>query len=304
MSDARQRHPQSSRTTTPNEAQRSVPRPLPPDFNLDRVIADTLPSAPYLLRLEPQSAQARYSNTYWQRDTPFTADEEELQYLTFIPDHHGSLLRAHGNWDDGNGGIAPPEDPSSRTSSGRTSQAGQVVKKKITLADYKNRDKSKKQDENAITSATKVPEGSAGSKPAAEPLAPRSTNGDVAQGSAQRSTENPPQESIHPLFTKTHEATPDVPPDLLLKKPIEQSANEPTKDRQPSSTRKQIKTPEKMLAVDKEAKATASETKTVVDPIVPPLPVADESRKRYVLPLPVAHFSLVFSILMEGQVGE
>lgn len=53
------------------------------------------------------------------------------------------MLRAHGQWDNGNGGLAPTEEPPSQTSSGRTPLAGQSAIKRISLADYKNRDKSK-----------------------------------------------------------------------------------------------------------------------------------------------------------------
>ena len=54
-----------------------------------------------------------------------------------------NMLHAHGQWDDGRGGIAIHDKSLSHNSSGHTPLQGLGVKKKITLADYKNRDKSK-----------------------------------------------------------------------------------------------------------------------------------------------------------------
>ena len=54
-----------------------------------------------------------------------------------------NMLHAHGQWDDGRGGIAPRDNLLSHNSSGHTPLQGPGVKKKITLADYKNRDKGK-----------------------------------------------------------------------------------------------------------------------------------------------------------------
>ena len=73
--------------------------------------------------------------------TLFAADEQELQYMTFRRSVDG-MLQAHGQWDDRKGGIAPRNGLGSQTSSGRTPLQSQGVKK-ISLADYKNRDKIK-----------------------------------------------------------------------------------------------------------------------------------------------------------------
>ena len=52
-------------------------------------------------------------------------------------------MHVRGGWEDGKGGIAPPEDPASRTSSDGTPRAEQAPRKKISLADYKNKDRIK-----------------------------------------------------------------------------------------------------------------------------------------------------------------
>ncbi len=122
----------------------STRRQHPLDARFDRLIKDVLPSAPYLLCLRNRSAQYHGRDRYyWRKDTHFDEDEEELQYLTFRPTHDGTILYAHGQWDDGNGGIAPKEFHSSQASSGQTPLKGQVTTKKITLADYAKMDKSK-----------------------------------------------------------------------------------------------------------------------------------------------------------------
>ena len=140
-------------STAPHKDLTSKDTPQPPDSastyihpvdaRLAHIFKDILPTAPYLLRLNPGALQAPSSSYSWRRDTHFEASEEELQYLTFRRDHEGTFLHAHGQWDDGHGNIAPLGDSMSRTSSGHTPLLGRAPKRKITLADYHNRDKSK-----------------------------------------------------------------------------------------------------------------------------------------------------------------
>lgn len=130
----------------------------PVDTKLERLTKDVLPTAPYLLRLKDRSAQYHTRDRdryYWRKDSHFDEDEEELQYLTFRQTHDDTLLRAHGQWDDGYGGIAPREFTSSQASSGRTSVAGQAAKKKISLADYKKLDKSRPRTSDTDATAIK-----------------------------------------------------------------------------------------------------------------------------------------------------
>ena len=140
------KHPSSQSVTSAIKKQPSgsARRQHPLDAKFGRLIRDILPSAPYLLRLRNRSAQYNGRDRYyWRKDTHFDEDEEELQYLTFRPTHDGTILYAQGQWDDGNGGIAPKDFPSSQASSGRTPLVGQVATKKITLADYAKLDRSK-----------------------------------------------------------------------------------------------------------------------------------------------------------------
>lgn len=53
-------------------------------------------------------------------------------------------MHAHGAWDNGKGGMALLEEKTSLTSSDATTpHPNQGPRKKITLADYKNKDRSK-----------------------------------------------------------------------------------------------------------------------------------------------------------------
>lgn len=115
------------------------------DQQLDQLIKDVLPSSPYLLRMPYQEDNPRLkppSQRYWSHGTPFAPEEEAVQYTTFHQSP-GGCLRSVGQWDDGKGGIAPPEPLPSNSSSGRTPLQNQGgTKKKMTIAEWKNRDKS------------------------------------------------------------------------------------------------------------------------------------------------------------------
>lgn len=113
------------------------------DRTLHQTFKYVSPTGPYLLRLPPGAPQIRSSNPFWRRDTPFDEHEEELQYMTFRQDMDGSILQPRGDWDDGEGGLARPGESMSRTSSSRTPLPNQPPKKKISLADYHNLQKTK-----------------------------------------------------------------------------------------------------------------------------------------------------------------
>ena len=115
------------------------------DARFKRLKAQVLPESPYILHVRSTHRQSPEHADHWQSGTPFDLNEEELQYLTF-KDRTNDLtpgLLCRGGWDDGKGGLAPPEEPYSRTSSDGTPVQGQGHKKKISLADYNRRDKKK-----------------------------------------------------------------------------------------------------------------------------------------------------------------
>ena len=104
-----------------------------------------LPESPYILHVRTTYRQNPEHANLWRTNTHFEPNEEELQYVTFKDRTNDSTpgLFCRGGWDDGRGGLAPPEEPYSRTSSDGTPLQGQGHKKKISLADYNRRDKNK-----------------------------------------------------------------------------------------------------------------------------------------------------------------
>ena len=109
------------------------------DERLKKLSVDIIHGSPYLLsvptdyRVNPSHADD------WRRGSPFGADEEKLQYVSFMPRvYHDTLLTADDHWDDGNGAMADKasQSVSTRRSSGTTSP-GQTPRKKISLEEYK-----------------------------------------------------------------------------------------------------------------------------------------------------------------------
>ena len=133
-------------STKPSEAQRKTDKAEQPvDTRLRRLKAKVLPESPYILHVRSTYRQSPEHANLWRIGTHFDLNEEELQYVTF-KDRTDDLtpgLLCRGGWDDGKGGLAPPEESYSRTSSDGTPLQGQGQKKKISLADYNRRDKNK-----------------------------------------------------------------------------------------------------------------------------------------------------------------
>ena len=78
--------------------------------------------------------------------SPFKPGEEDLQYLTFKSrsgEGEANLLRTHSRVDDESGRMAGPRDSNSRTSGDGTPRQGQAPRRKITLAEYTNKDRKK-----------------------------------------------------------------------------------------------------------------------------------------------------------------
>lgn len=141
--------PSKPATSTSNklpEAHRATSKAEHPvDARFRRLKAKTLPESPYILHVRTTYRQSPEHANLWRIGTRFDPNEEELQYLTF-KDRTNDLtpgLFCRGGWDDGKGGLAPPEEPHSRTSSDGTPLQGQGQKKKISLADYNKRDRNK-----------------------------------------------------------------------------------------------------------------------------------------------------------------
>ena len=133
-----------------NQAEKGAEHPV--DARLRTLTEKVLPSAPYILSsscsLKDEFVKSHYPQNAinWRKYSLFKPGEEELQYLTFKDRSDDSDVRsmsARGGWDDGKGRIAPPEEPYSRTSSDGTPRPGQAPRRKITLAEYQNKDRTK-----------------------------------------------------------------------------------------------------------------------------------------------------------------
>jgi hypothetical protein len=104
-----------------------------------------LPKHPYLLSIPtdvPYRHSSRFVNT-WHLGTPFAREEEQLQYMSFLPhqEEESDLLMAEGEWSDESGNIfqegsSPQETYLSGANTPTTAQ-----RKKITLHDYKSKAK-------------------------------------------------------------------------------------------------------------------------------------------------------------------
>ncbi|EZF24843.1 hypothetical protein H112_02714 [Trichophyton rubrum D6] len=123
------------------------------DRKFKQLSRDVLPAHPYILSVpteKPYRLGSRFvSNWAVGENTLFSPEEEQLQYMTFLP-HQGedTLLVSVGGWSDDKGNIVPEEDqrpPSSAVSMAAplttASQQDALArrKKKITLSDYKKK---------------------------------------------------------------------------------------------------------------------------------------------------------------------
>ena len=125
----------------------------PMDLRLAKLRDETLPSTPYIFSgqgcMNEDYVRSNYprNSKNFQKHSLFSRGEAELQYLTFLKDRPGGdeigCYFAKGGWDDGKGRMAGLEQHHSRTSSNATPGQGQAPRKKITLEEYKNRDRNK-----------------------------------------------------------------------------------------------------------------------------------------------------------------
>ncbi|BCR94218.1 uncharacterized protein AKAW2_11264A [Aspergillus luchuensis] len=124
---------------THNSGQSSI------DQRLKRLREEILPFYPFLLTVPtdvPFRLGSRFVNNWAVgNDGPFTPEEQQLQYMTFLTHHEGdSLLVAVGDWSDATGNVM--SDQRSGGQSAASTPSNNSVKKKITFNDYRNRRKS------------------------------------------------------------------------------------------------------------------------------------------------------------------
>ncbi|KNG82551.1 hypothetical protein ANOM_008990 [Aspergillus nomiae NRRL 13137] len=117
----------------------------PIDRRLKHLKEDVLPLYPFLLTVPtdvPFRLGSRFVNNWAVgNDGPFSPEEHQLQYMTFLTHHEGdSLLVAVGDWSDGTGNVMSDQQSGLQGAAG-TPWSG-PVKKKISLNDYKNKRKT------------------------------------------------------------------------------------------------------------------------------------------------------------------
>ncbi|KAJ5959056.1 uncharacterized protein N7479_006206 [Penicillium vulpinum] len=137
MSVNEKRHSQT--TITPRAASSPTSDREVLDQRLQRLSDDVLPPVPYLLTFPtktPFNLGNRSANNWAVgHDRPFSLEEQQLQYMTFLTHHDtDSLLLAVGDWSDETGRMMAdrPTVPSAGENPRET-----VTKKKISLKDYK-----------------------------------------------------------------------------------------------------------------------------------------------------------------------
>lgn len=129
------RNPQRSRKELSTQEQGLI------DQRLKQLKEEVLPFYPFLLTVPtdvPFRLGSRFVNNWAVgKEGPFTPEEQQLQYLTFLTHHEGdSLLVAVGDWSDEPGKAIM--DPPRAQNTIRPPSSG-LVKKRISLNDYKTK---------------------------------------------------------------------------------------------------------------------------------------------------------------------
>ena len=121
------------------------------DERIDRLTHSTLPKQPYLVAV-PSDVPYRHSRSFvntWYVGTPFDRQEEQLQYMSFLPHQdleEEALVKVVGGWSDDQGNLLEENSPRTNFDSGRNTPLGQSSRKKITLKDYKKDKKAAVQE--------------------------------------------------------------------------------------------------------------------------------------------------------------
>ena len=129
------------------------------DKCLERLREDVLPHVPYLVDFYPPHhalCLPPHLVENWRTTCPFDPNEEQLQYMTFLPHtlRGDFLLRTRGGWDDGEGKLRtePPKRISGSSSGGLSPLPGQPPLKKVSLQEYR---KMKTAGQNSTKSSPK-----------------------------------------------------------------------------------------------------------------------------------------------------
>ncbi|KAJ5322989.1 hypothetical protein N7452_011278 [Penicillium brevicompactum] len=170
MSVNERRH--SQHTPTPPAARSSESAREALDRRLQRLSDEVLPAVPYILTLPTKApfhlGSRATDNWAVGHDRPFSAEEQELQYMTFLTHHNtDSLLVAVGDWADETGRMMDDRSNAQNTAEGSRDTG---AKKKISLKDYKDQKTS-----GAVASPMGPDAGSRGASSSNKPEGKRQT---------------------------------------------------------------------------------------------------------------------------------
>ncbi|KAK5941134.1 hypothetical protein PMZ80_006411 [Knufia obscura] len=141
----------SSQIQPTSQSQPTVARPPNPFAKFDDRIAEVcnriVPKHPYVITIPSAFPYRRHTTdpNRWYRNTPFVRKEEQLQYMSLLlhQDDDESLLKVDGDRIDEDGRlVAHQPTPQSGFPSRPQTPVETGPKKKITLKDYKTKDKS------------------------------------------------------------------------------------------------------------------------------------------------------------------
>lgn len=242
---------------------------------LKRLSDDVLPLHPYLLTLPtnaPFRLGSRSANSNWAvgRDRPFSHDEQQLQYMTFLTHHDtDSLLAAVGDWSDESGRMMLDQSSGPRTTTEQQPRET-VAKKKISLNDYKNQ---------KTTGAAPSP------SPAIHDQRGRDRSNSDRRDNTPRAPNPDPvkkqekQEKPELQHRNTPKPLPDLSPSKTAKKrppttDTEQGSSHATKDSNMHSSKRPRLSPEK------ESRKEATPAKSLpilLSPTLPPSPGPDRA---------------------------
>ncbi|CAG7923573.1 unnamed protein product [Penicillium olsonii] len=253
---------QSQHTPTPPATSSSESDRQALDLRLQRLSDEVLSPVPYILTF-PTNAPFHLGNRAtgnWAvgHDRPFSVEEQQLQYMTFLSHHDtDSLLVAVGDWSDETGRMMA--DRSTDPSTTESSRDATGTKKKISLKDYKHQKTS-----GAVASPMGPHVGSRGAADSTKSEGQQQTTSSEPHQNIPKteSTQIPPKPSMR--RSPPNRAGQKRPPGSERESLIPRG----TKDSEAHSPKKQRFSPEK----DTRRDHSPSKLPALLSPTLPPTP--------------------------------
>jgi hypothetical protein len=161
--------PHGSSATSKLRSEPQTPELDALDARLRHITDKIIPTSPYLLTV-PNTEQIRlgpHQANEWRRNTTFDANEEPLQYMSFLKDRgdDNTILVTVGGWNNEKGELVDMSPPQKGLGSSGTNtpKQGPTVAKKISFADYTKKRASGQLGAKAVApiGGSQAPDGSA-----------------------------------------------------------------------------------------------------------------------------------------------